>query len=693
MAYFNNFFPKNLWLLCLLPLLSFFVFDDSLHAAEGDTTVVDAHKNVDMTWHGSYDEWAVFPDDTASYHKILMYYTMGCSSSGCSDWDYTTKIELLNPTGRIDSNISSLDTVSTNPLVVDTTWNKFEVKEPFELARVITPYGGYMANNQNGFSNNWQHTFVFDVTDFAPLLRDSVELRAFYGGWSDGFSVSLRFEMIEGTPPRDVVSIQNVWRSGGGGWTYNDPASFDSNHLQQKNVWLPQEAKAASMRVIPTGHEFDNNVNCAEFCKKNYQVYADGRKIANQPMWRSDCGRNPVYPQGGTWIYDRANWCPGDRATIYKHSLGRAFSAGDSISLDMDIDDITWSGSDAPNYIIDAQLFTYSEPNFQLDASLEDIIAPSSADRHARQNPICTNPVVQIKNTGADTLTSLLFTYGVKGGDTCRYRWSGNLAFMEEQEVTLPLFNWAGLDTTNPTFYTSISLPNYGNDEYSLNNQLTSSFTLPPVYDSTIIVEYNTNRASDETNYKFQDQHGNVLYSKDTFPDNSWVRDTFKFDDGRYVFTMTDSDEDGIDFFANNDGSGSLRFERLDQSVIKFFNGDFGTSITHHFTVGYRLGQGPADQTCTANVNVPQKPSQDNRLSIYPNPTNGRFQVDLNLTHEQDGSIRVIDVTGRELLQRSFTDVKSNRLSIDGQSLDNGLYFIVVQTKMRTYSEQIVITE
>ncbi|PSR05598.1 MAG: hypothetical protein BRD50_00400 [Bacteroidetes bacterium SW_11_45_7] len=550
----NSLVVKFLGLQCCL-LTFFLVVPHSLSGAEGDTTIVHAHDDVDMTWHGNYDEWAVFPDSSKSYHKILMYYTMGCSSSGCSDWDYTTKIELLKPTGRIDSNISSVDTVSTNPVVTDTNWTKFEVSEPFELARVITPYGGYMANNQNGYSNSWQHTFVFDVTDFAPLLRDSVKLRAFYGGWSDGFSVSLRFQMIEGTPPRDVVSIANVWRRGGGGWTYDNATSFDSTHLPQKEVWLPQEAKAASMRVIPTGHEFDNNVNCAEFCKKNYQLHAEGSQIADQPMWRSDCGRNPIFPQGGTWLYDRANWCPGDRATIYKHAIGRAFSAGDSISLDMDIDNISWSGSDAPSYIIDAQLFTYSDPNFQLDASLEDIIAPSSADRHARENPICTNPVVEIKNTGEDTLKNLLFAYGVQGGDTCRYRWNGKLAFMEEQQVELPLFNWTSLDTSNPTFYASISAPNYGNDEYALNNHLTSSFSLPPVYDSTIIMEYATNGAADETAYTFQNQEGTVLYSRDTFPDNLLVRDTFHLSKGRYVFTMTDSDEDGIDFFANNDGS------------------------------------------------------------------------------------------------------------------------------------------
>lgn len=31
-------------------------------------------------------------------------------------------------------------------------------------------------------------------------------------------------------------------------------------------------------------------------------------------LWRNDCSYNPCSPQGGTWYYDRAGWCPGASA-------------------------------------------------------------------------------------------------------------------------------------------------------------------------------------------------------------------------------------------------------------------------------------------------------------------------------------------------------------------------------------------
>ena len=79
---------------------------------------------------------------------------MRCSSSGCSGWDYTTKINLLKPTDELDEN--------GNPIFIhDQT-----------LANVITPYGTYMqGGGSEGFSPNWVQRFTYDVTDFAPLLN------------------------------------------------------------------------------------------------------------------------------------------------------------------------------------------------------------------------------------------------------------------------------------------------------------------------------------------------------------------------------------------------------------------------------------------------------------------------------------------------------------------------------------------
>ena len=208
-----------------------------------DTISVRSHDHVDMTWYGNYDKIGVFPVGSETYRKIYLHYTMGCPSSGCAPYDYTTKIEVLHNTGDIDSTLQqspyftvdgvSLDTLfftdtsyiyfwdtlsgntdsilstqlqvinfsdSLNPTVpTDTnyffpsgyynflydsvgnvydsiyvqsnniilnglhTWHSyFDVIEKYEIARVITPYGGNIPSNYA-----FKHTF--DITDFASI--------------------------------------------------------------------------------------------------------------------------------------------------------------------------------------------------------------------------------------------------------------------------------------------------------------------------------------------------------------------------------------------------------------------------------------------------------------------------------------------------------------------------------------------
>ena len=95
-----------------------------------DTTFVTVHDNVDMTWYGSYNAWGEFPSGQDSYRKILMHYTLGCASNGCSGWDYTTNVNLrkrltdstnicpsfiLNGDGVFNNNIQNNISYSDNP--------------------------------------------------------------------------------------------------------------------------------------------------------------------------------------------------------------------------------------------------------------------------------------------------------------------------------------------------------------------------------------------------------------------------------------------------------------------------------------------------------------------------------------------------------------------------------------------------
>ncbi|MCB0510359.1 MAG: hypothetical protein KDC82_06315, partial [Bacteroidetes bacterium] len=105
-----------------LTILTILLFSSFLLAASGDVSLVNSHTNTQLTWYGSYSQNTPFPDDSKEYQQIIMDFTLGCSTGGCSHWDYTVSIEIGRPTGVMDSTIASYDTISTSSLVFDTNW-------------------------------------------------------------------------------------------------------------------------------------------------------------------------------------------------------------------------------------------------------------------------------------------------------------------------------------------------------------------------------------------------------------------------------------------------------------------------------------------------------------------------------------------------------------------------------------------
>ena len=130
-------------------------------------------------------------------------------------------------------------------------------------------------------SNTWEFTHTFDITDYVNILKDSVEIRCHYSGWSSGFSATLDFEFIEGIPPREVVKIGNVYT---GSYNYINSADFENTKLTPQKKYIDPNTSGAMIKMTSTGHGFDNNQSAAEFKPINY-VKVDGIQAYTQYNW------------------------------------------------------------------------------------------------------------------------------------------------------------------------------------------------------------------------------------------------------------------------------------------------------------------------------------------------------------------------------------------------------------------------
>jgi hypothetical protein len=309
------------------------------------------------------------------------------------------------------------------------------------------------------------------------------------------------------------------------------------------------------------------------------------------------------------------------------------------------------------------QLITYNDPNYNLDVSMEDIIAPSNNFYHNRSNPICQNPKIIIKNTGANNLTSATITYGIKGAVASTFNWTGNLGFNQTAVVQLGSIDWNSTTNQPDKFYAYVSNPNGGTDQYALNDTMTSTVLFPTQHPSSFVLLFKSNLAPNENTYNIKDSQGNTVFSNGILAANTIYRDTVSLAPGCYTFTMNDSGKDGLYFFANSDGTGYVRFvNAFGPGVLKYFESDFGSNITYQFTVGYLLEQPEIEQV--------------SEMLVYPNPTSDLIHIDMALPTAESGLVEVLSLDGKTLFSSVLSSNDSHSVTIDMSNYPAGIYMV-----------------
>ncbi len=551
-----------------------------------------------------------------------------------------------------DSLLQASDTV-IHKIMTNYYDTPFEVLNKYELGRFITPYG-------NGLSLDEGWTWIYDVSDFRPLLKDTVHLAA--GNFQE--LLDLKFYMIKGIPPRDVVAIENVWQ---GDFSLNNFVA----QVSPKTINLSPDASMFKLRTTVTGHQFDNATNCAEFCPKVHSLNIDG---VQRYSWQiiQECSRNPLYPQGGTWIYARAGWCPGMPAST-QHLELTPYISGNQVTLDYNSQYDNYG-----NYVTETQLVSYTSPNFSLDAAVEAIISPSNYELNKRINPICGKPEIIIKNTGATTLTSLDISYRFEGGNDMNYTWTGSLAFLSTANVKLPEMDFDSPYASSEKFIVSISNPNGQLDQYALNNTMQSSFQLAPVYTKPLIINFKTNSFPGENYYRIYNTVGDIVYNKSGFTANNVYIDTLDLPYGCYEFALFDNDEDGISWWANSDGSGYLKFKLLDGTDVHTFNPDFGSETRKWFSLAE-----PSGLQCEIK--------ESGLYRLYPNPTTGHLTVASESEAEQLIQIKIYSTYGMLVYENVYMNFFRTKFHLNLSNLSAGIYFVQIIDQRGSEVKRVVL--
>ncbi len=624
------------------------LFNLSVFSNPGDTTWVTVWNLRKLTYYGNYDTTAVFPTGKR-YRKIRLHYilgTYGCppGSQYCASWDYTTQI-YAKPPGK--------DTV--------------------EITRVITPYA------TDWLSQNKKHDYIVEVTDYATALEGPTGMRFNYSGYSWGFTITLKIEFIEGTPPMDELSVKNIYD---GYFPFGNASNSIENYLIPKGFIYPTPGTRSYIKNTVSGHGSDS-LGCSEFCSKYYQLKINNAMISQKQIWRKDCGINEVYPQTGTWVFDRGNWCPGAVVWPIYHDISSISSSNATFSVDIDMQPYVGSGS-LGGYNFVTQLINYSAPNHSVDVSIEDIISPTKDDNYYRENPACSNPTIKIKNVGTDSVKSVVFNYGLQGGTVLTHTWNGALGFLDETTVVFPPSASILTSTVSSVFQVSLTTVNgSAGDQNPDNNRYLSRTTPVSIYPKDFVVKMFTNKSTDtltgfnETRWRLFDQNGVLIAHRDSLANNTAYLDTIRgLASGCYKMSIDDSGCDGYQwwyyqYYPVNPGTGAVRFDYINAfNTITTFQGDFGCNVTKYFMVV---------DTHPNNVGISATEANPNHIDVFPNPANRLAYLKLDLNENQDVTYKLSDVEGRILQQKTLSKITVGYEAVDVSRLNSGIYFLSVE--------------
>ena len=597
------------------------------------STTVTSHDHITIVCNPArgvnhFPSWGVFPAKTEQVRRVFMDVSLGHPDSiKIAHWDYLDHITIRRVGGVQGDSLN------------------------LELGRMLTPYG-------SNFKEDWEWTWRVDVTDYADILRDSVEIEYLHSGYEGkevGWDLTIDFEITMGDPVADFVAYQEIYA---GSFAYGNPEKPISESLAPVEVEMNENADFARFRIQHTGHGMDAPKYCSEFCTRWREVLVDQEVIDHRDMWK-ECGDNNLYPQGGTWIFDRAYWCPGDlqKADLIDFPITKKKHV-----VDFEIEPYTASDRIQANESINAVLFQFKNPNKQFDAAIEQILVPNAAPELNRLNPSCFDSRIVIRNLGSETLQSLTIYYGTEGFETKSFNWTGELDFYQEEMILLP--GMIDFNFGENVFFVELNEPNGEDDQWEADNSLTVDFDSPKEMPEQMVLTYKSNNDPDDNTIQIFDAAKQVIYERtaEMTKANTLYTDTLNLPDGNYRIALQDTAHNGLEFwFMPQHGFGYMYLSDLDGNILHRFESDCGVGEQLDFTTEL---EPKIDTTVEQSFFI-----------LHPRRIRTETQLMVYLEKPSEGIINVLK-DGNTVKAFPFEDVKNKTFDLKLDDIEDGRYVI-----------------
>ena len=262
------------------------------------------------------------------------------------------------------------------------------------------------------------------------------------------------------------------------------------------------------------------------------------------------------------------------------------------------------------------------------------------------------SPVVVIQNSGYDNLTNFSIEYSINNGNTQSHNWSGSLGSLASTSIELPAINYSPSDTNSINITIS-------DDDNNQNNSNDFYFNQSSSYDTAIVtLNLVTDNYASETSWQLTDSSGYIIAQNGSLSNASTYSTEIEIptSDECYTFTINDTYGDGI---CCGYGVGSYSITDDSGNTI-ISGGEFSSVDTSTFRVGETLG-----------INS----ILENDLNIFPNPSNGVFNIKTSLNNS---TYKIYNLIGQQVKSGL---IKNGANLIDLRNSIDGVYFMTIQTE------------
>ncbi|MFT6924282.1 MAG: hypothetical protein ACJA1C_003303 [Crocinitomicaceae bacterium] len=319
------------------------------------------------------------------------------------------------------------------------------------------------------------------------------------------------------------------------------------------------------------------------------------------------------------------------------------------------------------------------------DTGVSSIISPTGSS--------CAEgftPEVTVQNFGSNAVSSFTINYNIDGGTNQTQAWTGTLATGSSVNVTLPFMASSGTHVFNA----STSVPNGNTDPNTGNDASSSNYTLTA---GGQIVTFNlsTDCWGEEVYWELKDAGSNLIYSGGntgvTIVPGALQTGTAQTDAGAYPSDATTTEQwclalgcyDFVIYDDWGDGMNGSTEANCDVDGDYSITGQWGTTYASMQNVNY--GGSEASNFC---ITLGVDELDNNNVNVYPNPSEGLFNVEMKNFTGEDHTVTVTDISGRVVMNKQ---VSAGIFQLDLSSAAGGSYTMTIQSSTSKMVKRIVV--